>query len=401
MDYKRPNKIAWYIASKVIFIYSTYILKQKITYKNLPKIKGPFLLLGNHMCNFDFIYTMSSISPRYLHFVVARKYFHSKGIKKWLKLGGAIPKSLATSDITTIIAMLGAVKRGEGVGLYPSGRIGQWGTSYNVHEGTAALVKKLDIPVIIVRGYGGFFANPPYMKTKKRKGPTHTEIFLGFTQSEIRSLSTDEILKRLNEYLYVDQYEWLEKSNAKYMGKDFAKGIENFAYRCPSCGSVHSLITNENNIKCNNCGLQGTCDATARFKWSKDINVNDLRKWHDIIINYELNEILNNPNWNLSSEVTVASYGSKEDSNGIHIVGNGTVNLNKEFFSYTGTYEGDNISFKLKNDNIRYFPYESGYNFQLYRRNKLFEFRPKNPKDCGRFSICLDAVKRISGSEYE
>ncbi|HKK95500.1 MAG TPA: lysophospholipid acyltransferase family protein [Anaerovoracaceae bacterium] len=400
IDYKRPNRLAWYIASRLISFYSRFVLKQTTTIKNIPKTNGPFLLLGNHMCNKDFIYSISSISPKYLHFVVARKYFHNSKMLKWLNRGSAIPKSLATSDITTIIAMINAVQKGESVGIYPSGRIGQWGVSYSVHEGTATLVKKLNIPVIIIRGYGGYFANPPYMKTNRRPGPTHTEAFLGFTQSEVEEMSKDNILARLNELLYVDQYTWLEKTNATYKGNHFAEGLENFAYRCPNCGKVHSLTTEGNTIKCSFCDLEGYCDYASRFTWDKGIGVKDLRSWHDVILHYELIEITSIPNWELTSEVEVATYGFNDNDIEIHSAGNGIVKLNNNFFSYEGSYEGQDIKLEIKIDNIRYFPYESGFNFQVYIKKSLYEFRTKDPRDCARFSMCLDAIKKIAGNEY-
>ena len=400
IEHKKPNAFAWFIASKLINIYSKQILKQKIILKDIPNIKGPFLLLGNHMCNQDFIYSVSGITPRYLHFVVARKYFYNSKMIKWLNRGGAIPKSLATSDISTIIAMINAVKRGESVGIYPSGRIGQWGVSYSVHEGTAALVKKLDIPVVIVRGYGGYFSNPPYMKTSTRKGPTHTEIFLGFNQSEVREMSKENILDKLNEFLFIDQYKWLEESNAKYSGNDFAQGLENFAYRCPNCGRIKTLSTNSNTINCSYCDLEGTCDYAARFTWNKGIGVKDLRSWHDVILNQELVEITSIDNWELTSPVEVATYGNTDKDMDVHVVGNGYAKLNKEHFIYSGTFEEENIELKIKIENIRYFPFESGYNFQVYKKNKLYEFRPENPRDSARFSMCLDALKKTAGNEY-
>ncbi len=79
----------------------------------------------------------------------------------------------------------------------------------------------------------------------------------------------------------------------------------------------------------------------------------------------------------------------KPKGKGVRVAGRGVFTADRENYKYVGTLNGEPVDLAFPTAGTRYLPFDTGRNFQIYKNNLLYEFRPENPKWCMKIAnIC-------------
>ena len=142
--------------------------------ENIPK-EGPFILVGNHKHNYDFISVISG-TKRIVHFLAKKELMDNH---KWLfKKLGTITVDRSTKNKEAIISAIDLLKNGEVVAIFPEGTFNK--TEYIIMPfkyGAVKIASESVVPIVpfaIIGEYKRFrkglkivFGKPYYIKDNK------------------------------------------------------------------------------------------------------------------------------------------------------------------------------------------------------------------------------------------
>lgn len=224
----------------------------KITKTNLEGIKPPFLLLGNHNALLDTNVAVKVLGKAESHFVIAIDGFLGR---EWLIRNiGSIGKRKFTNDPNLIWHLKHCVNMGDVPVLFPEARYSLCGTTAVLPESLGMLCKFLKVPVVMLRTHGHHI-NHPFWNTSHDRGVKglEEEMFLLFTEDEVKTLSPDEINRRLVEAFQYDDFAWQKEKGIKVDDPKRAEGLHKVLYQCPCCGKEFSMSSSGTRLKCDAC----------------------------------------------------------------------------------------------------------------------------------------------------
>ena len=243
------------------------------------KRKEPYLMLANHTFLFDVVHVpmFFRIPP----FIVASRTLFTKQPTKFLlnDIAHCIPKSKGTSDTRTARGLIGAVKKGYPVLIFPEGNTTFHGDTKTIEHSTFKLAKKLKVDIITCNVKGGYLSKPRWATGKRKNRKVELNYEIAIHKEELPNLSVDDISKIINEKLFNNDYEYQKEKMIKRPGKKLAEGIENVLYICPNCESVNTLESKGNTISCSNCNAEGLMDEYGLINGFKFNNPIDWDKW--------------------------------------------------------------------------------------------------------------------------
>ena len=104
-------------------IYCRTYHQLKIMTKNdhVP-VAGPFIIVANHTSSADPL-LVGYLTRRWIHFLMAREYHETFGLRWFFNAMGAIPVNRDGNDLRATRTALRTLKDGKGIGLFPQGGI--------------------------------------------------------------------------------------------------------------------------------------------------------------------------------------------------------------------------------------------------------------------------------------
>lgn len=245
------------------------------------KRKEPFIMLANHTFMFDVIHV--PLRFKNVPFIVASHTLFKKNATKFLvtQVAHVIAKSKGQSDTSTVRDLIGAVKRGYPILIFPEGDTTFYGETGYIEPSTMKLIKKLNLDVVVCKVKGGYLSKPRWAtgKRKNRRASFHYEILI--PKEKVKELSLEEITKIVKSALYHNDYDYQREVMIPHPGKRLAEGLENVVYVCPMCEGVHTLETKGNQIKCRKCSQEGYIDQYGfiqNFKFDNLIDWDNYQK---------------------------------------------------------------------------------------------------------------------------
>ncbi|QMS84577.1 lysophospholipid acyltransferase family protein [Candidatus Xianfuyuplasma coldseepsis] len=222
-----------------------------------PKRKEPYVLLGNHTFMFDVVHVPLPIKKQ--PFIIASHNLFVKQPTKFLlsKIAHAIPKTKSASDIRSARELIGAVRRGYPICIFPEGNTTFNGETTYIEESTMKLIKKLKIDVVTVHFKGGYLSKPRWATGKRKNRRIDLTYDIAIPKDKVKDLSLQEISTIINDRLYHNDYEYQRQVMIPHPGKELAEGLENILYVCPECQSFSAIETKGNEIWCNHCHTKG------------------------------------------------------------------------------------------------------------------------------------------------
>lgn len=256
------------------------------------KRKDPYVLLCNHTFMFDVVHVPLKLKKT--PFIVAQQNLFTKQPLKFVleEIAHAIPKSKGTSDLRTARELLGAVKRGYPICIFPEGNTTFNGETNYIEESTMKLIKKLKIDVVACKIQGGYLSKPRWATSKRKNRRARFTYKVIISKDKVKELSIEEIGEIVNKELYNNDYEYQRTAMIKHPGKNKAEGIENVLYICPECETFGKLHTKGNQINCRHCHTTGEVNDFGFIEGFKFDNTVDWdnwqRKFDDSLVNYKM-----------------------------------------------------------------------------------------------------------------
>lgn len=277
---KIQDFILWLIHPLIVL---WMFLDAKITVNKTDEVdfkrKEPYLMLANHTFLFDVVHV-----PMYFKippFIVASRNLFTKQPTKFLlsDIAHCIPKSKGSSDTSTARGLIGAVKKGYPVLIFPEGNTTFHGDTKRIEYSTFKLAKKLKVDIITCNVKGGYLSKPRWATGKRKNRRIELNYEVAIHKEDLAKLSVEEIAEIITEKLYNNDYDYQRKHMIKRPGKKLAEGIENVLYICPECDSVNTLKSHGNTIECSHCKIEGNVDEYGLINGFKFDNTIDWDRW--------------------------------------------------------------------------------------------------------------------------
>lgn len=242
----------------------------------------PFVLVGNHAHKLDPYFAGTFSSAPVIHYM-ANIDGVSPVQQRLAHLVAAYPKKKGVPDLGAVRQTIALTRAGSAVGIFPEGDRSWDGETQEIHPGTAALIARLDIPIVLVHFQGHYLSWPRWADYPSR-GMVHLSFEI-ISREKIRSMTPTELHLLLSEKLYQNDIKDPEVRSVPFVGEDRIAGIQRVAWMCPVC-RCHDTIQPEksgDHITCTACSSQWTVGNHLEIAGpSRDsAPLEDLKDWMD------------------------------------------------------------------------------------------------------------------------
>lgn len=236
-------------------------------YKKYKQIKAPCLVLVNHTMTLDPIFVGSCFSFP-INYVASDSLWRHKGISKLLEfLIHPIPKAKSMADLRTVKDIISIINQGGSVCVFPEGNRTFNGVTANMPDAIKKLIKKLRVPVVLLKGRGGHFTDPRW-GNHRRKGKGSRpciDLVRVITPEEQDMYDADAIMDMIKEALDYNAFEDQKALPQRYKGPNLAESIERVLFTCPECKAM-DMYSKGAFFGCRRCGLKIEFTEYAEFK---------------------------------------------------------------------------------------------------------------------------------------
>src|SRR5690554_4543400 len=165
------------IGSGIAITISRLIFGLKIRRdKEVCKMPGPLICVGNHPSYLDPIIMATLLFGRKINFVAGSFIFRNRIIGPLFIRGGCIPKMQYQSDSRAVKGMLKVLKNKGTLGIFPEATRLVDGTSIYFDDALARMIKKTDSSVAVMASHGSYMSWPRWTKSGFRRGRITAEI---------------------------------------------------------------------------------------------------------------------------------------------------------------------------------------------------------------------------------
>ncbi|GAA4826142.1 hypothetical protein GCM10023331_08430 [Algivirga pacifica] len=252
--------------------------------KHLPNevknIQGPYLLLSNHVGFWD-PFLIGHLLPRFTHFVSSDAVFRSPILRLFLTGLGTIPKKKGIRDTKVIRDIIGVMRQGEGVGLFPEAVRNWAGKSFPMDPSIVKLIKILKVPVVVAVMKGMHQFNPRWSR-KLRRTKVEVSYKILFTPEQVKELSEEELFEALTQAIDHDEVAWQQEHIHPIHSKHKAEEIGHALYVCPECQKLNTFVAKGNDFYCHSCGyyLHINTYGFYEVKSSHQLHFDNIRDWY-------------------------------------------------------------------------------------------------------------------------
>lgn len=264
----------------------------------------PCLILMNHSCFTDLMIAVSIFSPRKLSIVCTSDGFVGK--ERLMRGLGCVPTQKFVTDIQLVKDIIYCIKTlKSSVLMYPEASYSFDGTATVLPESLGKLVKKLQVPVMMVSTKGAFLQDPLYNNLQKRKVKISAEVKYLLSADDIENKSVDEINEIIKNEFTFDNFRYQQENNIKITESFRADYLHRVLYKCPHCLSEFTMNGSGDSIICNNCSTEYHLTETGFLECkNNDGKFSHIPDWYNWQRECVKEEILNNT-YNFDSKVKI------------------------------------------------------------------------------------------------
>lgn len=378
----RPNRILYNIGFGILRAYFLICVGTRFKFdrSGLEDLKGgPALIIAPHISGLDHI-TVGIACKKYCPTFVLSEHLFAKPLIRFIltKFGHVISKKMFCADAGTIMGIMRAKAEGNVIVLYPEGRMNAVAHTYPVTQGTAELVKRLEIPVYCVTGTGAALADPKWYKGF-RKGLVTVTTSKVFSAEEIKALAVSDIDARLAEVLFHNDEE--AAAGRHYPAKDTSKGLDGILYKCPECGAEFMLTTENCKVSCRKCGFETVLTDDFRFTDGRFKSINEWFYWQLDMLDTDIP---------LEDDIKIGAVG--KNGNMDLSAGEGHLRLDRERLVLKGTVFGEDVDYDIKLPDLGGTPYTPNKEFDIYYKKKLLYLQPTDPRSVVKWVTFIDKI---------
>ena len=216
--------------------------KLDYTVEGLDAVKNePCLILMNHTCFADMCIAYKILYPRRFNIVCSNDGF----IGFWGLMGWAMRKigCFSTQKFVTDLHLVQDMeycfkKLGSSVLMYPEAGYSFDGTATTLPRKFGVLLKKFDVPVIMIETSELYLRNPLYNELQLRKSANaKARAYLLYSREDIREKSVKELSDGVDAAFGFDHYKWQKENNFEIHDDFRADGLDRILYKCAHCGT--------------------------------------------------------------------------------------------------------------------------------------------------------------------
>ena len=380
MPKSKVRPVNGFVMGVLYYAVRAYLFLCGVKLKAVSKIEkpeAPAIVLCNHGSFIDFIYAAALLRKYKPHFIVARLYFYHSILGWLLQQVGAFPKSMFAMDMENAKNCLTVLKNNEILAMMPEARLSTTGRFEDIQDSTYSFIKKAGVNVYTIKICGDYFADPKWGKGFRRGSVVEAELDLLFSAEQVKALPLEQVKQEVEKRLTYNEFDWLkQRPEVRYRSKNIAQGLENILTTCPVCGRKYTITTKKNQVSCEHCGY--LTSMNDRYGFDADFRFDDLTQWYDWQKMLLEQEIAQNEDYALSSEVELRLRG---DGNGLtRHSGFGVCTLNRDGLTYIGTKDGETVTLHYSLQKIYRLLFGAGVNFEIYDGTEIFFFVPKEKR---------------------
>jgi len=257
----RKANIFWRTLIRVLCIFGLmgtgFHYETDERFQNIPKDQ-PCLILMNHTCFQDMEVAYRILYPRKLNIVASNDGFIGFfGLMEWLmRTIGCIPTQKFVSDLRLVQDMDYCFKNLKtSVLMYPEAGYSFDGTATTLPRKMGVLLKKYDVPVVMIETFGIFARNPLYNELQiRRDQKISAKVRVLYTREELKEKTVRELSDGIDAAFGFDHFKW-QKENGVQITQPFrADGLHRILYKCAHCGEEGKMEGRGTHLTCHHCG---------------------------------------------------------------------------------------------------------------------------------------------------
>lgn len=288
---KNPRKVNWFWRLLIRFLTIFGLMGTKFQYETegFEKIgkDEPCLILMNHTCFQDMEVAYRILFPRPFNIVCSNDGFLGFfNLMEWVMRSiGCIPTQKFVSDVSLVRDMEYCFKTLKtSVLMYPEACYSFDGTATTLPRKMGILLKKFDVPVIMIESFGAFNRNPLYNELKIRKNvPISAKARVLFTREEVREKSVRELTEGVENAFGFDYFKWQKEQGIETNQPFRADGLHRILYKCICCGAEGQMEGRGTGITCGCCGCRHELTPLGELKAAEGetriSHIPDYYKW--------------------------------------------------------------------------------------------------------------------------
>ena len=302
----------------------------------LPK-NEPCLILMNHSCFLDLQIASRILYPRPYNIICTCDGFVGLGgLMEWLMRSiGCVPTRKFVTDFSLVQDMEYCFKTLKtSVLMYPEASYSFDGTCTPLPRKMGVLLKKFDVPVVMIETFGAFSRNPLYNELKVRKSvPVSAKATLLYTREEIREKTVKELSAGLDAAFSFDHFRWQREQGLEISEVFRADGLHRILYKCPHCGEEGQMEGKGTMLTCHGCGKQWELTTLGQMRalegQTEYPHIPDWYAWE----RQEVRRELESGTYRMETDVDIAIMA---DFSAIYRVGEGHLTHDLNGFHLTG-----------------------------------------------------------------
>lgn len=396
---KKPN-LFWRVLIRLLTVFGMAGTKFKFETEGLDELKKqPCLILMNHSCFLDMQIAHRILFPKHFCIVSTTDGFVGMGgFMGWLmRQIGCIPTQKYITDLGLIQDMTYALKTLKtSVLMYPEACYSFDGTATTLPRKMGVILKKFDVPVIMIESFGAFSRNPLYNELQVRKSvPVSAKARCLFTQEQVRNLSVQELSDDLDEAFGFDHFKWQAEQGIEITDDFRADGLDRILYKCAACGADGHMKGSGIHLKCEKCGKEYELTPIGKLKAisgeTEFPHIPDWFRWEREQVRQEILE----GRYLLDCDVTI---GMLVDRKHLYMVGEGHLRHDLSGFTLTGCDGRLNYTQKPLNSynlNADYYWYEIGDIIGLGNKDVLYYCFPKDRTSVAKARLATEEMYKL------
>ena len=297
----------------------------------------PCLILMNHTCFLDMEVAYRILFPRAINIVASNDGFIGfGGLMGWLmRTIGCIPTQKFVSDFRLVQDMEYCFKHLKtSVLMYPEAGYSFDGTATTLPRKMGILLKKFDVPVVMIETFGIFARNPLYNELQIRKDQKiSAKARVLFTREDIHNMSVKELSEGVEAAFGFDHFKWQKENNVRVTQDFRADGLDRILYKCTACGAEGQMKGKGTHLTCHACGKQWELTELGEMKaLAGETEISHIPDWY----RWERQQVaadIENRAYRLDTDVTIAM---QVDYKAVYMVGEGHLTHDHNGFHLTG-----------------------------------------------------------------
>ena len=379
---KKPNPVLITVGRWVLGILNRrYKVHFSYDYDKKAIAGKPAILLSAHASRLEFIYSIYGFGRRDINVVCGYQNILKKGLFRLFLALGVISKYLYQPDLICVKHMIGVMKHGGCIGLFPEGIQSTSGSTHPINPATAQFIKRSKANIVVCSSKGAYLATNRYSSDRK-SGYIGVDYSLLFTPEMLEELSEEEIYRGILEKISYNDFEYNKTARCAYVGKKpNADGITKILYKCPDCGEEHSLRVDFDSVVCDKCGFRVRIneyyDLVPVSGRNCPADIDAWYKWQRRCVAEEIGS----DDFELSLEGSICTLKLDKlrkapDDRRVLSVGRATIN--NRGFAFHGELDGEEVNFDFDAKSIYSLTCSTRGYLEFYHNNDYFMLIPDN-----------------------